>query len=117
MSMNSLFLLFCNIRNLFPVAKPKWKKRLESFNLIRVLIYVICFIYLYHTPVLPCFGSLLYALKPKMTSPHNESDHVLSALVAVLSCWCMFCCAFILFVSIYKYMNFSFPNQLLNKLF
>ena len=74
-----------------------YTKKPESFFDPGFLLEFICYNYLYHIPVLVCFGSLLYAIKPKMTSPHNESDHVLRALVAVLNCWCMFCACIILF--------------------
>ena len=61
------------------------KKKPESFFDPGFLLEFICYNFLYHIPVLVVFGSLLY-VKPRITSPHNESDQILLALLAVLSC-------------------------------
>ena len=59
----------------------------------------------------PCFGSLLYE-KPKTMLLRNELDHSIMSLHVCVSCNCMFCIVFILFVILDKYTPFLFPVQL-----
>jgi hypothetical protein len=89
MSMNSYSLFqYLKIQSLFLSSNfflIYFKKKLESFLFDpSFLLEFICYNFLYHTSVPPCFGSLLYALKPIITSPHNICDHVLSALLIIV---------------------------------
>lgn len=81
-----LIFLMLQYTNPFYGIQIYCKKKPKSFLLdLGSLLEFICYNFLYHPKYGCVFGSLLY-VKPITTSPHNESDQILLALLATLSC-------------------------------